>query len=71
MERIMIEVNKTAAKKWRASTQKEKRKIVTAIQQVLQQESGAQVNEPSIGYGRPSEKELKLGFWAAHNGSYL
>ena len=61
MERIVIEVNKTTAKKWRAATQKEKRKIATALQQAVQQQAG-QVNEPTIGYARPSEEVLQAHF---------
>ena len=61
MERIVIEVNKTTAKKWRAATQKEKRKIATALQQAVQQQAG-QVNEPPMGYARPSEEVLQAHF---------
>ena len=60
MERIVVEVNKVAAKKWRASTPKEKRKIAVALQQALQ-ETG-QVNEPPMGYARPSEEALQAHF---------
>ena len=59
MERIVIEVSKTAAKKWRAATEKEKRKIASALQQVMKDGNTSKVNEPPPGYARPTEKELK------------
>ena len=61
MERIVVEVNKTTAKKWRTATPQEKRKIATALQQAVQQKT-SEVNEPPLGYARPSEEVLQAHY---------
>ncbi len=59
MERIVIEVNKTTAKKWRSSSKQEKRKIASALQLAVEATESAKVNEPALGYARPSEEMAK------------
>ena len=61
MERIVIEVNKATAKKWRSATQREKRKIAAALQQAVQQKT-SEAQEPPMGYARPSEEVLQAHF---------
>jgi hypothetical protein len=60
MERIVIEVNKAAAKKWRTSTRQQKKKLAAILQQALATE--ATVHEPVVGYARPSEQIAKAHF---------
>jgi hypothetical protein len=61
MERIVIEVNKATAKKWRTSTQQQKRKLAAVFQKALG-EATPNVQEPKVGYGRPSEEVLQAHF---------
>jgi hypothetical protein len=60
MERIVIEVNKATAKKWRNSTQQQKRKAAAALQKAL--ECADIVNEPELGYARPSDEVLRAHY---------
>jgi hypothetical protein len=62
MERIVIEVNKATAKKWRTSTQQEKKKLAAVLQKALQTAETTNVNEPEIGYARPSEEVAKAHY---------
>lgn len=62
MERIVIEVNKATAKKWRTSTQQEKKKLAAVLQKALQASEMTTVYEPKIGYARPSEEVAKAHF---------
>lgn len=59
MERIVIEVNKGTAKKWRASTRKKKRQLATVLQKALRDTETSQVSDPLPGYARPSEEILQ------------
>ena len=61
MERIVIEVNKTSAKKWRNSSQQQKRKLASILQKAWEA-TEAIVNEPVIGYARPSEAVAKAHY---------
>lgn len=61
MERIVIEVNKATAKKWRTSTQQQKRKLAAVLQKAMEG-TEAIVNEPMIGYARPSEEVAKAHY---------
>lgn len=67
MERIVIEVNKATAKKWRTSTQQQKRKLAAVLQQALES-AEAIVNEPIIGYARPSEEVVKAHYERVQKG---
>jgi hypothetical protein len=58
MERIVIEVNKTTAKKWRTSTLQQKRKLAAVLQKALKMHEVIVVREPAIGYARPPEEVL-------------
>lgn len=62
MERIVIEVNKATAKKWRTSTQQQKRKLVAVLQKALEEKDAAHVQEPKLGYGRPPEDVLRAHY---------
>jgi hypothetical protein len=62
MERIVIEVNKVTAKKWRTSTQQQKRKLAAVLQKALEETGATQVQEPKLGYARPSEEVLQAHF---------
>jgi len=62
MERIVIEVNNTTAKKWRASTKKEKKKLAAVFQKALQTTEVTVVNEPMTGYARPSKEVAKAHY---------
>ena len=62
MERIVIEVNKATAKKWRTSSVQQKRKFTAALQRVLQADDAQEVKEPAAGYGRPPEAVLQAHF---------
>ncbi len=62
MERIVIEVNKATAKKWRTSSQQQKRKLAAVLQKALETAKTAVVNEPQIGYARPSEEVAKAHY---------
>ena len=61
MERIVIEVNKATAKKWRTITQREKKKLAVVLQKALETPETI-VSEPVIGYARPSEEVAKVHF---------
>ena len=61
MERIVVEVNKATAKKWRTITQREKKKLAVVLQKALETPE-AIVNEPVNGYARPSEEVAKAHF---------
>jgi hypothetical protein len=60
MEKIVIEVNKATAKKWRNSSKQQKRKLATVLQNALANTEGT--NEPKLGYARPSEAVLQAHF---------
>ncbi len=62
MERIVIEVNKATATKWRTSTRQQKRKLAAVLQRALETDKTGEVNEPQIGYARPSEEVLRAHF---------
>jgi hypothetical protein len=62
MERIVIEVNKATAKKWRTSTLQQKRKLAAVLQKAVQASEMATVNEPELGYARPSEEVAKAHY---------
>jgi len=64
MERIVIEVNKAAAKKWRASTQQQKKKLAALLQRALVTEG----TDPVAGHARPSEEMIKAHFGRVQNG---
>lgn len=62
MERIVIEVNKATAKKWRTSTRQQKRKLAAVLQKALEGTEPNTVNEPKMGYARPSEEVLQAHY---------
>ena len=62
MERIVIEVNKTTAKKWRTSTLQQKRKLAAVLQKALEANEPTEVKEPEVGYARPSEEVAKAHY---------
>ncbi len=61
MERIVIEVNKSAAKKWRTSSRQQKRKLAAVLQKALATDTGV-LNEPRLGYARPPVPVLQAHF---------
>jgi hypothetical protein len=62
MERIVIEVPKGTAKKWRESPLPKRKKITALINKVLNENKSPVVEEPKIGYARPSQKESEKHF---------
>ena len=62
MERIVIEVNKAVAKKWRSSSKQEKRKIASALQLAVKGTESTKMNEPALGYARPSDEVAKAHY---------
>jgi hypothetical protein len=62
MERIVIEVNKTTAKKWRESSKPKRREIVTLLNEALNDRTTLLVEEPILGYAHPTEKESEEHF---------
>jgi hypothetical protein len=68
MERIVIEVNKATAKKWRTITTKQKRKITAVLQRVLKDDEVQGVNEPIVGYSRPPEAVAQAHFERVQKG---
>ena len=62
MERIVIEVTKVTAKKWRTSTQQQKRKLAAVFQKALEEKDATHAQEPKLGYARPSEEVLQAHF---------
>lgn len=62
MERIVIEVNKATAKKWRTSTQQQKRKLAAVLQKALETTEIKNVSEPESGYARPSDEVVKAHY---------
>ena len=62
MERIVIEVTKATAKKWRTSTLQQKRKLAAVLQKALEETNATQVQEPKLGYARPPESILRAHF---------
>jgi hypothetical protein len=68
MERIVIEVNKATAKKWRTSTMQQKRKITAVLQRVLKEDEVQGVKEPTVGYGRPPEAVAQAHFERSQKG---
>lgn len=64
MERIVIEVNKATAKKWRESSRPKRKKIATLLNEVLSDRATPTVDEPAPGYARPAEKESEKHYKA-------
>jgi hypothetical protein len=62
MERIVIEVNKATAKKWRASSKPKRKEIVTLLNEALNERTTLVVEEPVLGYARPIERESERHF---------
>jgi hypothetical protein len=62
MERIVIEVNKATAKKWRASSKPKRKEIVTLLNEALNEKTNLVMEEPALGYARPTEKESEKHF---------
>ena len=62
MERIVIEVNKVTANKWRSSTRAEKRKLAAVLQKALKKQEVTVVQEPALGYARPPEEVLQAHY---------
>ncbi len=62
MERIVIEVNKATAKKWRESSKPKCKEIVTLLNEALNDRTTLVVEEPMLGYARPTEKESEKHF---------
>jgi anti-sigma regulatory factor (Ser/Thr protein kinase) len=58
MERIILEVDKGTAKRWRATDKGKKKKINALIKLALKENDVVPANEPEGGYGLPSEKEI-------------
>jgi hypothetical protein len=59
MERIVIEVDNTTAKRWRKSGDGKRKKINAIIKKALKQNDKLIVKEPEPGYGLPTEKEMQ------------
>jgi hypothetical protein len=66
MERIVIEVNKSTAKKWRSSSRQQKRKLATVLQTALA--NTEELKEPQPGYGRPLEEVVNAHFERVQKG---
>ena len=58
----MIEVNKATAKKWRSSTKRQQKKLAATLQQAIEAAEKTEVNEPQLGYARPSEEVLTVPY---------
>lgn len=58
----MIEVDKATANKWRSSTRAEKRKLAAVLQKALKKQEVTVVQEPALGYARPSDEVLRAHY---------
>lgn len=60
MERIILEVDNHTAKRWRYTSPQQQKQIAKIISQTLELlEKDATVKKRPVGYGRPSEEDIK------------